>query len=96
MVTNSLQNFLASEKLQYGPDLFCPQKIFVNLFNQHCSENNLGKIRFNPDVYAGPFSSKNLEVRTEARTYRGRAYGAMPIIFGVEVIDEGLQVTDDF
>lgn len=96
MVTNSLQNFLASEKLQYGPDLFCPQKIFVNLFNQHCSENNLGKIRFNPDVYAGPFSSKNLEVRTEARTYRGRAYGAMPIIFGVEVIDEGLQITDDF
>lgn len=96
MVTNSLQNFLASEKLQYGPDLFCPQKIFVNLFNQHCSENNLGKIRFNPDVYAGPFSSKNLEVRTEARTYRGRAYGAMPLIFGVEVIDEGLQVTDDF
>jgi hypothetical protein len=29
MVTNSLQNFLASEKVRYGPDLFCPQKNFI-------------------------------------------------------------------
>ena len=59
-------------------------------------ENNLGKIRFNQDVYAGPFSSKNLEVRTEARTYRGQAYLPTPFIFGVEVVDEGLQVNNDF
>ena len=96
MVTNSLQNFLASEKLKFGPDLFCPQKIFTTLFNQHCTECNLGKFRFNPDFYAGPFSSKGLEVRTEAKTYRGRAYGAMPLIFGVDVVDEGIQATDDF
>ena len=95
MVTNSLQNFLSSEKLRYGPDLFCPQRVFIALFNQHCTENNLGKIKFNPDVYAGPFSSKNLEVRTEAKTYRGQVYPATAFIFGVEVVDEGLQLTDD-
>jgi Family of unknown function (DUF5906) len=96
MVTNSLQNFLASEKLRYGPDLFCPQKIFVSVFNQHCQENNLGKFKFNPDFYAGPFGSKQLEVRTEARTYRGCVYPVQPIIFGVDVIEEGLQVNNDY
>jgi hypothetical protein len=96
MVTNSLQNFLASEKLRYGPDLFCPQKNFIALFNQHCMENNLGKIKFNQDMYAGPFSSKGLEVRTEAKTYRGQQYSATAFIFGVELVDEGLQVSSDY
>lgn len=95
MVTNCLQNFLASEKVRYGPSLFCPQKNFVAIFNQHCMENNLGKIKFNPDMYAGPFSSKKLEVRTEAKTYRGQAYPATPFIFGVELVDEGLQINND-
>ena len=96
MVTNSLQNFLASEKLRYGPDLFCPQKNFIALFNQHCMENNLGKIKFNQDMYAGPFSSKGMEVRTEAKTYRGQQYSATAFIFGVELVDEGLQVSSDY
>jgi hypothetical protein len=96
MVTNSLQNFLASEKLRYGPDLFCPQKNFIALFNQHCMENNLGKIKFNQDMYAGPFSSKGMEVRTEAKTYRGQQYSASAFIFGVELVDEGLQVSSDY
>jgi hypothetical protein len=92
MVTNSLQNFLASEKIQFGPELFCPQKLFVQLFNQHCQENNLGKPKFNPDFYAGPFSSKNIEVRTEAKTYKGRVFPAQPMIFGVDVVEETLQI----
>jgi hypothetical protein len=96
MVTNSLQNFLASEKLRYGPDLFCPQKNFIALFNQHCMENNLGKIRFNQDMYAGPFSSRNLDVRVEAKTYRGQAYSATSFIFGVELREEGLQEDRDY
>ena len=94
MVTNSLQNFLASTSLRYGPDLFCHQTVFVSAFNQHCIANNLGKIKFNSDVYAGPFSSRDLEVRAEARTYHGRAYGVLPLIFGVDIIEEGLQVAD--
>jgi hypothetical protein len=96
MVTNSLQNFLASEKIRYGPELFCPQKLFVQLFNQHCQENNLGRFKFNPDFYAGPFSSKGLEVRTEARTYKGRAYPAQPMVFGVDVVEDTLQFGDDY
>ena len=95
MVTNSLQNFLSSEKIEYGPDKFCLQTVFVAGFNQHCLLNNLGKFKFNPDFYAGPFSSREIEVRSEARTYKGRAYPAQPIIFGLDIKDEGIQFAND-
>jgi hypothetical protein len=95
MVTNSLQNFLASERVRYGPDLFCPQKNFVEIFNQHCIANNLGKSKFNQDMYAGPFSSRDLEVRVEAKTYRGQSMAATSFIFGIELVDEGLQMSND-
>ena len=95
MVTNSLQNFLASEKVQYDKELFVPQKIFIQIFNQHCQENNLGKFKFNSDFYAGPFSSRKLEVRSEARTYKGRAFAAQPIVFGLDVVEDIVQFSDD-
>ena len=95
MVTNSLQNFLASEKVRYGADLFVPQKIFTQIFNQHCQENNLGRYKFNPDFYAGPFSSRDIKVSTEARTYKGRVYPPQPIIIGIDVVEEVMQFTDD-
>lgn len=96
MVTNSLRHFLASEKLQYGEDLYCPQQVFVKYFNQHCQENNLGRFKFNPDFYCGPFTSKDLEVRTDTLTYKGRPYSNVSFVFGVDVIDESLHYTDDF
>jgi hypothetical protein len=96
MVTNILQNFLSSEKVQFGDDLCVPQKVFVAVFNQHCHENNLGRAKFNPDFYAGPFSSRNLEVRNETKTYKGRAYTNQPFIFGVDTVQEALDVSDDF
>jgi hypothetical protein len=87
MVTNTLQHFLASEKLRYGPELFCPQTNFVAMFNQHCMENNLGKVKFNPDMYAGPFSSKNLEVRKADKTWNGQVISTN-FIFGVDILPE--------
>ena len=95
MVTNSLQHFLTSERLKYGKDLFCPQKLFVQMFNQHCMENNLGKAKFNPDFYMGPFSSRDLEVRTEALMYAGRPCVAQPFVFGVDFAQE-VEVSTDF
>ena len=84
-VTNSLQHFLCSEKFSFAKDLFIPQKIFVAQFNQHCRENNLGTFRFNPDFYAGPFSSKELEVRVESKIYQGQAFSTQPIIYGLDL-----------
>jgi hypothetical protein len=96
MVTNTLHNFLASEKVSYGAELFVPQKIFVQNFNIHCQENNLGKVKFNPDFYAGPFSSRDLEVRSEAITYKGRVFANQPVIYGVDVVEETLSFGDDY
>lgn len=96
MVTNSLQNFLASEKVRYGADLFCPQKLFVQIFFQHCQENNLGRSKFNPDFYAGPFSSKGLEVRKDALTYKGRAYPKQEFIYGIDIVEDTIQFGDDY
>ena len=87
MVTNTLQNFLASEKVKYGPELFCPQSEFQAIFQGHCIENNLGKPKFNPDFYMGPFGSRDLEVRTEIRLYKGQASPLRPYIFGVDLVD---------
>jgi phage/plasmid-associated DNA primase len=86
-VTNPLQHFLASEKVRFGPDLFIPQKVFITHFQQHCSQNALGeKPRFNQDIYAGPFSSRELEVRTESHIYNGVTYATQPFIFGVDLV----------
>ena len=77
-VTNALQHFLCSET-------FIPQKVFVSMFNQHCRENNLGTHKFNQDFYAGPFSSRDLEVRVDSRVYHGAAYSTQPFIFGLDL-----------
>lgn len=92
MVTNTLHNFLASEKVKYDPAAFVPQKIFVQFFNQHCQENNLGKVKFNPDFYAGPFSARDIEVRSEVCTYKGRPYASQPVIWGLDVVQEVLDL----
>ena len=86
MLTNPLQHFLSSEKIQYGPDMFCPQKVFVQMFNQHCQENVLGRCKFNQDMYGGPFSAREIEVRHEPCTHNGKAYTAQPVIYGLDVV----------
>ena len=95
MVTNSLQNFLASETIKYGQGLRVPQKIFVQAFNQHCQENNLGRPKFNPDFYAGPFSAKMIEVRSESIEYQGMVQPKQPFIFGLDLANEGLDISTD-
>lgn len=87
MVTNTLQHFLASEKVTYGPNLCCPQKQFVTAFNQHCQENNLGRPRFNPDFYAGPFSSRQLEVRP-GTMWRETTLASQPFVYGLDLAQD--------
>lgn len=86
MLTNPLQHFLSSEKVVYGQDKFVPQKIFVQVFHQHCQENLLGKCRFNSDTAAGPFSAREIEVKNESCVYRGVGYAAQPVIYGLDIV----------
>ena len=87
MVTNTLQHFLASEQVVYGAHLCCPQRQFVTAFNAHCQANNLGRPRFNPDFYAGPFSSRQLEVRTGTQ-WRDSTIGAQPFVYGLDLAQD--------
>lgn len=96
MVTNALQHFLNSEKLKFSEDSFCPQKVFIQNFNAHCVENNLGKFKFNPDFYAGPFSSRDIVVKNQEVTYRDKKLMAQPIIFGLDIIQDSVQFSDDY
>lgn len=85
MVTNPLHHFLGSEKCRFGKDLFVPQNIFVKLFNNHCSENNLGRYKFHPDFYAGPFGAKDLEVKVDTVTWNGKLYQNQHVVYGVDI-----------
>jgi phage/plasmid-associated DNA primase len=71
--TNALIHFLSSGKMVFGEDHCIPEKIFVQLFNQHCSDNNYKKCRFNQDFYTGPFSQFDITVdKVSKRKYLGR------------------------
>ena len=95
MVANTLHHFLDSTNIILGKDQFVPQKIFVQAFNAHCNTNNLGKPRFNPDFYVGPFSAHDIEVRNEIITYKGRTYPLQPVVFGVDILDDEMGVADN-
>ena len=96
MVASTLTNFLESTSIKFGDELCVPQTIFVQMFNQHCSANNLGKPKFNQDFYIGPFSSRDIEVREEIVKYKGRTYPKQPVIFGLDVIEESIGFTEDY
>lgn len=93
MVTSSLTNFLESSAVDRDLKLFVPQSVFTPAYTLHCTQTlNMGKPRFNPDAYAGPFSSYGIEVREEAITYKGRSYRKQPVFYGVDVIDENEEI----
>ena len=94
-VSSTLENFLQSPYIRYGSDLFCPQKIFVEKFNEHCGANNLGKPRFNQDFYAGPFSQRDIEVRQHTSIYRGVPMSMQPFIFGLDIVNDSLVSNED-
>lgn len=68
--TNPLVHFLESGKIKFKIGSYIPEKVFIQEFNTHCSENNYSKHRFNIDFYSGPFSSYNIKViKNEKRRY---------------------------
>lgn len=60
--TNSLQHFLKSGKVVFGKKLYVPIKIFSQMFNEHCRENNLFREQFTKDYYMGIFTNNDIKV----------------------------------
>ena len=95
-VASTLENFMQSTGVNYGKELFCPQKEFVALFNSHCQANNLGKPRFTQDFYVGPFSQREIEVREVTLTYKGRNYPRQAFIFGLDIVNDDATFANDY
>jgi hypothetical protein len=95
MVASTLHHFLDSTNVSIGKELFVPEKVFIEHFYAHCKTNNLGSPRFNQDFYVGPFSTYDIEVRTETVMYKGRQYPSQPVIYGVDIIVEELMAMNN-
>ena len=82
-----VDQFIDSYRVKIGKDLFVPQKVFVQVFNQHCQSNNLGRFPFTPETYSPSFAPRNIKVGEEEVVYRGRAYPKQSIIYGLDVVE---------
>jgi phage/plasmid-associated DNA primase len=60
--TNSLQHFLKSEKVVFNKRLYVPLKVFSQMFNDHCRENNLLREQFTKDYYMGIFTNNGIKI----------------------------------
>ena len=88
--TNPLVHYLESGKIVFKVGSYIPEKVFIQEFNTHCSENNYTKHRFNTDFYNGPFSMYNIKViKNDKRRYPpevGRSYNGT-FFENIELID---------
>ena len=93
--TNALISFLNSEQIVIDPKKYIPEKIFVDMFNDHCKTNNYAKHRFNADFYMGPFSQFDIKVKRNTRKlYNGRQQ-TCTFLFGVDAADFDKMRDDD-
>jgi hypothetical protein len=93
--TNALIHYLSSGKVSFGEDKYIPEKVFIQLFNQHCMDNNYKKCRFNQDFYTGPFSQFNITVENgEKRKYFGKNVQG-PFFVGVDIVEDDEPLLDD-
>ena len=92
--TNSLRHFMASPNITMGPDKEIPLVLFIQHFNEHCKANNLGRFKFTPDFYNGPFSTKSIEVMQKSIVYPGnnKPYSRHQIVVGLDVTDDDSDV----
>lgn len=90
--TNALTNFLKSDKVKLGKDLYVRERMFVQAFNDHCHANNLGNHKWSNDYYLGPFETFGLTIEKS----RKRRYPNVPggkffhgsFIFGCDILSD--------
>ena len=81
-----LEYFMVSDHIKYGPDIFCPQCVFVSRFFQYCKENGFKPGPFTPDAYTDLFEERGIEIRNEEKVYGCRLFSKQPILFGVDFL----------
>jgi hypothetical protein len=91
-----LLGFLNSPDIKIEKGLFVPRTFFIQVFNWYCQINNLRRHVFNEDFYMETFISKDIEVREDEVTYKGRVYPTQSIIYGLDIAEKSLYFGDDY
>jgi len=65
--TNILEHFLKSDKIIFDKELYIPEKVFKQAFNEHCRENNLGKEQWSFDFYSTTFSNNSIIIKKNTK-----------------------------
>jgi len=95
--TNALIHFLNSDKVIVRKDLYCKESVFIDLFNEHCKEMNIGKSKWTRQYCMGPFETYGLNTRKERLIYpmeTGEFINGN-FIFGVDVVINNNEENDD-
>lgn len=91
-ITNPLEHYLESDAIILGnhETVKIPLKIFKERFKRYCEANNLGRPRFNPDFYIGPFSSRDIDVvrLNQPTQYRDRERINEDFLLGVDIKED--------
>jgi hypothetical protein len=62
-ITNSMENFLNSGKVDFAPEAVCSYDEFIQAFKIHAKEFNLGRFRIDKDFVKTPFAKRFLVVK---------------------------------
>ena len=87
--TNALNSCLKSGKFNFGPELYCPESVVLDIFRIHCIDNNLGKPKWSSQYYKGSCANFNITVKKigfgdKRVDYHGNQKGGL-IWFGLDV-----------
>jgi len=96
--TNSLQNFLSSGKVTLDKEVYIPEKMFKQAFNDHCRENNLPKEQFTSDYYSGIFTNNGIKIKKRTRKLypiNSDQYIHGTYFVGIDVINDAQQTFFD-
>lgn len=86
--TNSLINFLGSDKVKFGDKYYCKQKTFIQAYNEHVRENSLAKCTWKRDFYESVFEEHNIEICGRDIKIDGKKPTCI-YLKGVDVVTEG-------
>ena len=82
-----LKRFIDTDRIILDQSKFCPLNLFMVRFNEWCTINQLGRMKFNEDFYKDVFSLFNLRIDTDSLEYNGTIYGCQLFIFGLYIND---------
>lgn len=85
--TNSLSNFMNSGKLVFANEKYMPKSIFVEMYNNHCRENNFKASRVTIDFLNSYFEEFNIVQKSGIYRYDGKNLRGQ-FFMGVDVVVE--------